>query len=101
MTKPLRFDDEAVEEMDAAAEWYEARREDLGLEFVAEVRQALIAIANAPHTWPQVAGEEPRVRRVLLRRFPYAIVYIQLDAEIRILAVAHTSREPGFWRTRR
>jgi plasmid stabilization system protein ParE len=100
MTKSLRFDDEAVEEMDAAAKWYEARRENLGLEFVAEVRQALIAIANAPHTWP-VAGGEPRARRFLLRRFPYSIVYIQLDAEIRILAVAHTSREPGFWRTRR
>lgn len=101
MTKPLRFDDEAVEEMDAAAVWYEARREDLGLEFVAEVRQALVAIANAPHTWPSFGGVEPRARRVLLRRFPYAIIYIELDVEIRILAVAHTSREPGFWRTRR
>jgi plasmid stabilization system protein ParE len=100
MTKPLRFDDEAVEEMDAAAEWYEARRENLGLEFIAEIRQALIAIANGPHTWP-VVGEDPRARRFVLRRFPYAIIYIQLDAEIRILAVAHSSREPGFWRTRR
>lgn len=82
MTKPLRFDDEAVEEMDAAAQWYEARHENLGLEFVAEVRQALIAIANAPQTWPVAAGHESQARRALLRRFPYAIVYIQFDAEI-------------------
>ena len=34
------------------------------------------------------------------RRFPYAVVYIELDNEIRVLAVAHTSREPGFWRGR-
>jgi plasmid stabilization system protein ParE len=100
MTKPLRFDDEAVEEMDAAAQWYEARRENLGLEFIAEVRQALTSIANLPDTWPIVRAES-RARRFVLRRFPYAIVYIHLEAEIRVLAVAHTSREPGFWRTRR
>ena len=100
MTKPLRFDDEAVEEMDAAAQWYEARRENLGLEFIAEVRQALTSIANAPDTWPVVRAE-PRARRFVLRRFPYVVIYLQLDAEIRILAVAHTSREPGLWRTRR
>ncbi len=102
MTKPLRFDDEAAEELDAAAAWYEARRENLGVELIGEIRQALTAIANAPRTWPHVAGiDEPlRVHRFLLRRFPYAVVYVELAAEIRILAVAHTSREPGFWRDR-
>jgi hypothetical protein len=32
--------------------------------------------------------------------FPFAIVYIELETEIRILAVAHGSREPGYWRRR-
>jgi len=36
----------------------------------------------------------------VLRRFPYVVVFIELDAEIRILAIAHMSREPGFWRGR-
>jgi plasmid stabilization system protein ParE len=102
MTKPLRFDDDAVEEMEMAAEWYEARRQDLGIDFVTAVREALQRIADAPQTWPLVRDvpERLNVRRFLLRRFPYSVVFMELDAEIRVLAIAHTSREPGFWRTR-
>ncbi len=102
MTKPLRFDDEAVEELEVAAEWYEARRENLGLELVSAVREALRRVSESPKTWPVVRAvpERLEVRRFLLRRFPYSVVFIELDQEIRIVAIAHTSREPGFWRTR-
>jgi hypothetical protein len=61
MTKPLRFDDEAVEELDAAAVWYEARRVDLGIEFIALVREALDRIAENPQAWPLVQ-HVPRAR---------------------------------------
>jgi len=102
MTKPLRFDDEATEELETAADWYEARRENLGFEFMTAVRDALDRIAEGPQTWSLTPDVPMRlnVRRFLLRRFPYAIVYVELETEIRLLAVAHTSREPGFWRNR-
>lgn len=102
MTKPLRLDDEAVEELEAAAAWYEARRQDLGLDFVATIREALLRIADRPQTWPLAPGVPERLgaRRFLLRRFPYSVVFVELDTEIRVIAVAHTSREPGFWRRR-
>ena len=102
MTKPLSFDDEAVEELGSAAQWYETQREGLGIEFVRAVREALLRIAERPHTWPA----RPRVsvhlnaRQFVLRRFPYAVVFAELASEIRVLAIAHTSREPGFWRGR-
>ncbi len=102
MTKPLRFDDEAVEELEAAAAWYEARRMSLGIDFVRVVRDALDRVAENPQTWPSVRDVPARlnVRRFLLRRFPYSIVFVELDNEIRVLAIAHSSREPGFWRNR-
>jgi toxin ParE1/3/4 len=102
MTKPLRFDDEAAEELEMAVEWYEARRENLGFEFTTAVRDALHRIAEGPTSWSLVPNLPARlnVRQFLLRRFPYAIVYLELDTEIRLLAIAHTSREPGFWRNR-
>lgn len=100
MTKPLRFDDEATEEMNAAAEWYEVRRENLGIEFVGEVRQALATIASAPESWTLIPEVDERVRRFQLRRFPYAVVYLDLPSELRVLAIAHMSREPGYWRKR-
>ena len=40
-------------------------------------------------------------RRLLLRHFPYAIVHTVAAQEIRVLAVAHQSRRPGYWRNRR
>ena len=102
MTKPLSLDDEAVEELKSAAQWYETNNEGLGLEFVHAVREALLRIAERPHTWPLKAGVPVHLnaKHFVLRRFPYAVVYIELDDEIRVLAVAHTSREPGFWRGR-
>ncbi len=40
------------------------------------------------------------IRSFALRRFPYSIVYRALEAEVRILAIAHQRRRPGFWNKR-
>lgn len=102
MIKPLRLDDEAAEELDAAASWYEAQRTNLGIELIAAVREALRKIAKTPQAWPLARDVPPRlrVRKLPLRRFPYAIVFVELDDEIRVLAIAHGNRQPGYWRAR-
>jgi len=85
-----------------AAGWYEVQREDLGIDFRDRRARSASRVADAPQTWPLVRDvpERLNVRRFLLRRFPYSVVFIEFDAKIRVLAIAHTSREPGFWRTR-
>ena len=102
MIKSLRLDDEAAEELDVAATWYESRRPDLGIDFVVAVREALRRVAETPQAWPLARDVPPhlRVRKFPLRRFPYSIVFVELDDEIRVLAIAHGSRQPGYWRTR-
>lgn len=40
-------------------------------------------------------------RRYLMRRFPYSLIYLVEREELRILAVAHQSRRPGYWRARK
>jgi hypothetical protein len=47
-------------------------------------------------------GRRPRNRRrFLLHRFPYLLIYREReDGVIQILAVAHTSRRPGYWKER-
>jgi toxin ParE1/3/4 len=40
-------------------------------------------------------------RRLVLKHFPYSVIYSVASQNIRILAVAHQSRKPGYWRTRK
>jgi plasmid stabilization system protein ParE len=63
-----------------------------------EMGRALSQITEAPHRW--AAG--PRsTRRFLLRKFPFIVIYRQLaSGVIQIIAVAHTSRKPGYWKSR-
>jgi plasmid stabilization system protein ParE len=52
-------------------------------------------IAERPHAWPPVGKG---LRRSLLSTFPYQIIY-RVEAEvIRIYAVAHVKRRPGYWK---
>lgn len=39
-------------------------------------------------------------RRLVMKHFPYAIVYRVLDTEICVLAVSHNNRRPGYWKQR-
>jgi toxin ParE1/3/4 len=102
MSKPLRIDAEAHEELWAAISWYEQQRVGLGREFLAAVDRTYDQIDESPRTWPLAPGipEHLGVRRQLVRRFPYAIYFLELRDETRVLAIAHDRRRPGYWRRR-
>lgn len=40
------------------------------------------------------------VREAFLKRFPYRVVFVELPEEIRVVALAHKRRRPGYWRHR-
>jgi toxin ParE1/3/4 len=102
MTLPVRFDLEAEEELDAAAIYYETRRPGLARTFLDAVSEAVFRLSENPkrHTLPAGVPEELGVRRVLVRRFPYSLIYVELPDEVRVLAVAHGRKRPGYWRER-
>jgi plasmid stabilization system protein ParE len=89
---------EAAVEYDAAFDWYLARSPDAALKFDAEFNRALVEITQAPQRW---VGGSYNTRRFLLRKFPFLLIYRERTAgEIQIVAVAHTSRKPGYWKER-
>lgn len=102
MTRRLRVDAAAGDELEAAAAWYEVRRVGLGRDLLASVDATLTQIVESPAAGSRVPGvaKSLGVRRRLVPRFPYAIVYLELAEEVRIVAFAHGSRRPGYWKAR-
>jgi plasmid stabilization system protein ParE len=77
--------------MDESIAWYESQRENLGIEFAAEIDRILEKVSENASQFPQIRGD---VRRAFLRRFPYGIHYIKEDDRVVIIAVFHVKRNP-------
>jgi len=84
-------------EIREAAAFYEECREGLGRAFLEVIEEAIRKVALNPRRWRTIGG---RFRRCLLRRFPYGIIYCVEPDAIRIVAVMHLNRRPGYWRKR-
>jgi toxin ParE1/3/4 len=88
---------EAEEELRAAAEFYEAEQLGLGRALIQEVRRGLRYISEQPLA-TRIERGEVRVRTIA--RFPYRIYYRAREEEILVVAIGHSRRRPGYWRSR-
>jgi toxin ParE1/3/4 len=88
----------AEQELIEGARFYarEANAE-LGHAFISQFERSATLLLEHPNLGAVWRGS---VRRLPLRRFPYSIVYYVREFEIRVLAIAHQRRKPGFWRGR-
>ena len=93
--KPVHFHREAEAELRAAIAYYDEQRQGLGAEFRDEVEQAVDQIARMPQAFSPYGHEG--LRKYVIRRFPYAIFYLELDDTIWVAAVANQRRRPGYW----
>jgi len=91
------FHPAATAEFEQAIEYYEGCREGLGYEFALEVYSTVTRILEYPDAWPVVEGE---IRRSLLHRFPFGVLYGREASRIYILAVMHLHRDPDYWKVR-
>lgn len=98
----LRFHPDAAAELEAAVSWYRNEEPRAAVRFSDEVRRRAYQAARFPLSGPQQRGFEARldVRGFVLRGFPYWLVTARVRDERIVVAMAHTSREPGYWRTR-
>jgi plasmid stabilization system protein ParE len=95
---PVQFHFEAEAEFGEAAAFFETKLVGLGVAFAAEVERATLFISAFPDAGSPLGR---RLRRIIVRRFPYAIIYRYEAALLLIVAVAHQHRHPGYWRNRR
>jgi toxin ParE1/3/4 len=97
--KPFILHEDAEVELREALDSYEGRRIGLGGEFRQEFEAALWRVCENPQAY--AAEDAAGVRSCPLRRFPYALVYVELDDRIWVAAVAHQRRRPRYWARRR
>jgi plasmid stabilization system protein ParE len=97
MSRRLIVRPEAEADADEAYRWYEQRRTGLGEDFFAVVDQALDLIERSPTAFPRVHKD---VRRLLTKRFPFAVFYVVTPDAIAILAIRHQASDPERWRSR-
>jgi plasmid stabilization system protein ParE len=93
----VRFRPEARLEVLEAREWYEARSSGLGSEFARALDAAMASAIRNPLSHRRIEGE---CRHVLLRKFPYSLIYLPSENELLVIACFHHRRAPNSWRNR-
>jgi plasmid stabilization system protein ParE len=93
----VRFHPLADEEFLSATDWYLAHSESAAAGFVREIEHAIQRVADAPERYPMTLSGR---RRFVLMNYPFDLVYRVRRKEIEVIAIAHHSRTPGYWRSR-
>ncbi|MGC8503761.1 MAG: type II toxin-antitoxin system RelE/ParE family toxin [Acidithiobacillus sp.] len=89
----------ALAELHDAAAFYTLKANvELGLAFVAEFERTANLVLDNPLLGAVFRSTR---RRYIFRQFPYSIIYQVTAEELRILAVAHHRRRPGYWAQRK
>ena len=93
----LIYHPEAKAELREAAVYYESCREGLGRAYLRAVDAAVDRIIEFPEAWRRIHAD---FRRILVRRFPYGVIYALWGDGIYVVAIMHLKRKPGYWLTR-
>jgi plasmid stabilization system protein ParE len=88
---------DAIEEARAAHEWYGERSTAAAEGFLAELDAAIERLSTYSEICPPYLHG---TKRYLLKRFPYLVVFRQIEDRIQVIAVAHGRRRPGYWKDR-
>jgi len=92
------FHPEAEAEFNESIEYYEEIEPGLGYDFAVEIYSTIQRSAEFPKAWAVLDGE---IRRSLVRRFPYGVLYTEEQTGIYVVAVMNLHRNPGFWKHRK
>jgi plasmid stabilization system protein ParE len=91
---PVRYHEAAEDELLNEIGYLELRAEGLGRRLDAEVRRVENLIAEFPDSGPEI---RPGIRKCVLQKFRYSLIYSIEEDGLLILAIAHHSRRPDYW----
>ncbi len=91
------FHPEARAEYLRAVDYYEDCAAGVGVDFAAEVHDTIQRIVDFSDAWPEL---KDGIRRCMVSRFPFGVVYAAQGDDVLVLAVMHLHRRPGYWMDR-
>lgn len=77
-----------------AADWYDSQSSGRGDDFLRSFQETIEVICRNPYQFQVLRGE---LRRVVLRRFPYIVIYAVSESEVTVLRCVHSRRHPRTW----
>jgi plasmid stabilization system protein ParE len=90
---------EASQDLDDAADYYRKQAgKILSQAFLVEFERSVERLLRHPLLGANWRKDK---RKLVMARFPYAVIYTISKDELRIYAVAHQSRHPAYWRGRK
>jgi addiction module toxin, RelE/StbE family len=95
--RSLRFHPSFKRDLKSACDWYSAERSGLGDALRDEVKVVIDRIRDHPELYQEIHGS---VRRAVIKRFPYILLYKVEEKLIVILGLFHGSRDPIAWEER-
>lgn len=94
MTRPFSIHPGARQDLEDAILYYQKNSPEVVRGFIEAYEAGIAAMRETPKLDPVIADG---VRPKLLRKFPYSLIYLSNETEVRLLAVSHQKREPLYW----
>jgi len=95
--RSVEFHPDAQNEFISAAHFYERQMQGLGLDFIETVQRAYGQLPASPTSGAPFGR---KLRRPLVPKFPYGLLYRVEPNRTYVIAVMHLHRRPGYWRSR-
>jgi toxin ParE1/3/4 len=89
--------EEALAEFFEAIDYYASISPGLGERFYVEIERLMAEVCAAPLRFRKY---DPPARRHIARGFPFAVIYLEKEDHVWIVAVMPMRREPGYWKHR-
>lgn len=91
MTYSVKYIPKVYEDLRGITKWYYQQRPGLNDEFLLSLEAAILFVKRSPFQFQEkILG----TREILLRRFPFRIVYRIYESDIIVLGIFHTKRNP-------
>lgn len=81
-------------ELDNAVAFYNIEQKGLGNLFKEEIKSSFRLISRHPVLWSEITSD---IRKFVLHKFPYKILYSVKNDHILVLAIAHQHQKPDYW----